>query len=56
MKQPVPILFLSDAPDLPTGLSRISRDLAIAELKRFFALVKLVEFERQEEVRDVRQG
>ena len=27
-----------------------------AELKRFFALVKLVEFERQGEVRDVQEG
>lgn len=26
--QPVPILFLSDSPDLPTGLARITRDLA----------------------------
>jgi glycosyltransferase involved in cell wall biosynthesis len=29
MKQPTPILFMSDAPDSVTGLGRISRDLAI---------------------------
>jgi glycosyltransferase involved in cell wall biosynthesis len=29
LRRPVPILFLGDAPELPTGLARIGRDLAI---------------------------